>query len=86
MLRDRGITKTYMTYMSYPESKKSLDSILVICWPFGYAQIVRYYLKVHYLEQIKNTISFMINYISTYFIDTRYSMRFVKYINNSTRK
>jgi hypothetical protein len=42
-----------------------------------YTQIVRYEtIRVH-LEQIKNTILFMINYSSTYFIDTRYSMRFV---------
>ena len=42
-----------------------------------YAQIVRYETVRVHLEQIKNTISFMINYSSTYFIDTRYSMRFV---------
>ena len=46
-----------------------------------YAQIVRYEtIRIH-LEQIKITIAFMVNYSSTYFIETKHSMRFVNTID-----
>ncbi len=71
-------TKKFL-FWNYPESnfRQYLGNLLACDDNKDCTQIVRYETVRVHLEQIKNTISFMINYSSTYFIDTRYSMRFV---------
>ena len=63
----------------YPECnfRQYLGNLMAIDDITDYAKIVRYETMRVHLEQIKNTIAFMVNYSGTYFIDTKYSMRFV---------
>ena len=71
-------TKKHL-FWNYPECnfRQYLGNLMAIDDITDYAQIVRYETMRVHLEQIKNTIAFMANYSSTYFINTKHSMRFV---------